>query len=45
MSSRKEIWLPVTETHVTVTSEGKVSLHDQIVMQLVPVKKQTGFEK
>lgn len=38
----KELWLPKTETRVSVV-DGKVEVRDEIVMELKPVQKPTGF--
>jgi len=40
--SGKEIWLPSTETRVQVV-DGKVSVWDEILMELKPVRGMTGF--
>ena len=40
--SGKEIWLPSTETRVQVV-DGKVSVWDEILMELKPVRGTTGF--
>ena len=39
----KEIWLPKTETKVTVTEDGTVTVWDEMLMELKPLKPQTGF--
>ena len=38
----KDIWLPKTETRVSVV-EGKVTVWDEMVMELKSVGKPTGF--
>ncbi len=44
--AKKEIWLPKSETHVTVDAEGTVSLWDTMVMELKPLKGgKTGFDQ
>lgn len=41
---KKEIWLPKSETRVQVDAEGKVTLWDEMVMELKPIKNtNTGF--
>lgn len=43
MSARKEIWLPSSETKVQVTTDGKVTVWDEMTMTLRPLKPKTGF--
>jgi hypothetical protein len=40
--SRKQMWLPTTETKVTVDQAGNVNVWDEMTMQLRPVPH-TGF--
>jgi len=41
---KKEIWLPKSETHVTVDATGNVSVWDEMVMELKPLKSEKpGF--
>ena len=42
----KEIWLPKSETRVTIDDEGNLSMWESMVMELKPLKEQsqtTGF--
>lgn len=40
--SGKEIWLPSTETRVQVV-DGQMSVWDEILMELKPLRGTTGF--
>lgn len=39
----KEIWLPTTQTKVTVTQEGTVTVWDEMTMERTNVHKPAGF--
>jgi hypothetical protein len=42
---KKEIWLPASETKVTVDSDGKLRVWEEMVMSLKPLgTKPTGFK-
>lgn len=44
MVTKKEIWLPKSETRVTVDMEGNVNVWDSMVMELKQLKSdKTGF--
>ena len=40
---KKEIWLPSSETKVTVDSEGKMYVWEEMVMTLKPLNQSSGF--
>lgn len=43
MSAQKNIWLPKSETKVTVDQKGRVNVWDEMVMELKPISSPTGF--
>lgn len=40
----KQIWVPSTETRVTVDDKGRVEVWDEILMELKPIRKPPGFK-
>ena len=43
MNDKKEIWVPKTETKVTVDPKGEVYVWDEMVMELRAIQRPTGF--
>lgn len=43
--SKKEIWLPKSETRIHIDDEGTLTMWDTMVMELTPLKdsQTTGF--